>query len=270
MMICLPGPGDMGHKQRERVNAMQRARRLASIAVVASLTVAGLTACRSEPSVAAYVGNTSRVTEKRVQEIWDNASAELAKAAADQPQASGAPVAMPITRAEIVRTLVSNDVLGEVAEREGVALPADVPLGDYATQIRLPQTADYVRLYAESDTLLRQLRTKVQASAPDAGDDDLREVFDVLVSSQEVPAATTFEQFKTQLPAENLALVKTAVAVRKEVAQVTDGMNITVNPRYAPLGIPVLEFQTQNGELRPLVIVPLGDTDNDSPVTDVR
>lgn len=248
---------------------MQRARRLVSIAVVASLAVGGLSACRSEPSVAAYLGPTGRITEKRVQAVWDNAFAATRDQAAGQPQASAAPAALPITRGDIVRTLVSSDVLAEVAKRESVTLPADLPLGDYATQLRLPQDAEYVRLYAESDALIRALRTKVQATAPDPTDADLRLVYDVLVSALELPAGTTFEQFKAQLPAENLQLVKTATAVRNEVAEVTDTMKITVNPRYQPLGIPVLEFQTQNGALRPLVVVPLGASGSSDPVTDV-
>ncbi|MBM2619311.1 hypothetical protein JIG36_27545 [Actinoplanes sp. LDG1-06] len=243
---------------------MQRARRLVSIVVVASLATAGLTACRSEPSVAAYVGDSAKVTEARVQDVWDNAEEALTAATADQPEAP----AMSITRADIVRTLVGHDVLTGVARREGVTLPAELALGDYATQLRLPQSAEYVRLYAEFDGLLRALRTKVQSSAPDATDDDLREVYDVLLSSGEIPAGTTFDQFKQQLPAENLALVKTAAAVRKEVAELTDTMEITVNPRYQPLNIPVLEFQTQSGQLSPLVVVPLGEG-ADSPVTDV-
>jgi hypothetical protein len=251
---------------------MHRARRLASIAVVASLGLGGLSACRSEPSVAAYVGNDTRITEKRVQEVWDDAFAALQTAnAGAEAGASAPPATLSITRADIVRTLVSNNVLTEVAQRESVTAPAELPLGDYATQLRLPQDAEYVRLYAESDALIRALRTKVQAAAAaaDLTDDDLREVFDVLVEAQEVPAGTTFEQFKTQLPAENLTLVKTAAAVRKEVAETTDAMKITVNPRYQPLTIPVLEFQTQNGALKPLVSVPLGATPEDAPVTDV-
>nr|WP_221376736.1 hypothetical protein [Actinoplanes polyasparticus] len=247
---------------------MHRARRLASIAVVASLGLSGLTACRSEPSVAAYVGDDTRITEKRVQEVWDDAFAAVQTANADA-EASAPPATLSITRADIVRTLVSNNVLTEVVQRESVTAPAELPLGDYATQLRLPQDAEYVRLYAESDALIRALRTKVQAAAADVTDDDLREVFDVLLSAQEVPAGTTFEQFKTQLPAENLALVKTAAAVRAEVAETTDAMKITVNPRYQPLTIPVLEFQTQNGALKPLVSVPLGATPDGNPVTDV-
>ncbi|GAB2599134.1 hypothetical protein Aab01nite_75370 [Paractinoplanes abujensis] len=218
--------------------------------------------------MAAYVGDSAKVTEARVQEVWDNASDALTSAAAGQPDASGAAPTLAITRLDIVRTLVGHDVLAAVAERENVTLPADLPLADYASQLRLPQTAEYVRLYAEFDGLLRALRTKVQSAAPDASEDDLREVYTVLLQSNEVPAGTTFDQFKTQLPAENLALVKTAAAVRKEVAELTSTMDITVNPRYQPLGIPVLEFQTQQGQLKPLVEVPLGESTK-STVTDV-
>ena len=254
---------------------MQRVRRFASIAVVASLAVAGLSACRSEPTVAAYVGDSGRITETRVQEIWDDARAELTEAAAQQPEAaaqqpgaSAGPPAMPITRGDIVRTLVSADVLAQAAQRQNVTVPANLPLGDYATQLRLPQTAEYVRLHAESDARIRLLREKAQ-NAPAPTDADLREVYDVLIKSKGIEGGTTFEQFKTNLPPENLTLVKTAAAVRNQVAEVASTMRIRVNPRYQPLTIPVLEFQAENGELRPLVTVPLGANADDSPVLDV-
>src|SRR5688572_7651854 len=121
---------------------MQRARRLASVAVVASLAVAGLSACRSEPSVAAYVG-AGKVTETRVQEVWDEAREAVTADAATRPQpspsASAEPDAMPITRSDVVRTLVAVEVLAEVAKRENVTLPADLSLADYATALRVPE-----------------------------------------------------------------------------------------------------------------------------------
>ncbi|MBL7256914.1 hypothetical protein [Paractinoplanes lichenicola] len=221
--------------------------------------------------MAAYVGDSAKITEARVQEVWDDANAALTSAAAsgsaEQPESAAAP-AMPIKRIDIVRTLVGHDVLADVAEREGVSLPADLGLADHASRLRLPQTAEYVRLYAEFDGLLRALRTKVQSSAPEVTEDDLREVYTVLLRSGGVPAGTTFDQFKTSLPAENMALVKTAAAVRKEVGEFTGTADITVNPRYQPLTIPVLEFQTEQGELKPLVEVPLGES-SQSTVTDV-
>jgi hypothetical protein len=249
---------------------MQRARRLASVAVAATLAVAGLSACRSEPSVAAYVGSQDRITESRVQQIWDDARRSVSSA---PPAAEGAPAGapagtLPITRTDVVRTLLSVDVLREVAKRENVTLPGDLSLPEYASALRLPPEAEYVRLFAESDTLLKLLRQNAQ-NAPAPTDDDLRQVFDVLVENQQVAPGSTFEQFKTALPPQNMQLVQSAAAVRNEITEVAGPMRIKVNPRYQPLGIPVLEFQTQNGELRPLVVAPLGANNASAPVTDL-
>ncbi|XVU26388.1 hypothetical protein ACQPZJ_04855 [Actinoplanes sp. CA-054009] len=229
--------------------------------VVASLTVAGLSACRSEPSVAAYVGDSGRITEKRVQQIYDDARTALTDA--------GAKGAVPISRGDIVRTLVSADVMSRVARNENVSLPTNLPLGDYATQLKLPEKAEYVRLYAESDALIRLLRERAGSSSAQPSDDDLRTVYDTLRAAGEVDPTMTFEQFKTQLPAENQQLVSTSAAVRNEVASAAGDLRIKVNPRYQPLQISVLDFQTQNGELRPLVTVPLGATDAGAPVIEV-
>lgn len=246
---------------------MQRARRLVSVAVVASLAVAGLSACRSEPSVAAYVGG-GKVTESRVQEVWDEAREALTDAGPQAGAESASPAALPITRSDVVRALVSVDVLTEVAKKENVTLPADPALADYASALRLPESTEYVRLYARSDSLIKALRQNAQ-NAPAPTDADLREVFDVLVANEQIAPGSTFAEFKTALPAQNMQLVQSAAAVRNEINEVTGPLRIRVNPRYQPLGIPVLEFQTQAGELRPLVVAPLGAEGADSPVTDV-
>lgn len=259
----MKGAGDVGHTRRERVNIMTRARRLASVAVAASLAVAGLTACRAEPSVAAYVGDDVRITETRVQKLWD----EVQDAVADQAEESGQKAAMPISRGDIVRTLVSGDVLAAVAKEKGVTVPADAAANftEYASQLRLPETVEYVRLYAESDLLLRALRTQAQ-NAPAPSDEDLKEVYDVLLANQGIDPGTPFEAFKTQLPEQNKALVQTSAAVRRDIEEAAGSLDITVNPRYQPLAISILEFQTANGDLRPLVTAPLGETDDTSTV----
>lgn len=241
---------------------MQRARRLASVAVVASLAVAGLSACRSEPSVAAYLGD-SRLTEARVQDVWDEAHDAVVKAAAKGDP--GKPVVMPVTRADVVRTLVSADVLAEVAKAENVTLPADLTLDEYASSLHIPADTEFVRLYAQADIYVRLLRQGV-TSAPAPSDADLREVYDVLAANGQIQEGGSFEQFKTSLPDQNKQLVQTAGAVRQEIAKVTKPLDIKVNPRYQPLGIPVLQFQTANGEVRPLVSVPLGE-DETAPVS---
>lgn len=245
---------------------MQRARRLASVAVVASLAVAGLSACRSEPSVAAYVGET-KFTESRVEQVWDEAHEKFSAAAPVAGQ-SAAPAQLPITRSDVVRTLVSADVLAQVAKQRNVTLPADLTLAEYASSLRLPQDTEFVRLFAETDAYVRVLRESVK-DAPEPSDADLRDVYDVLVASQQVNASGTFEEFKAALPAQNKELVQTAAAVRKQIAEVTGSLDIRVNPKYQPIGIPVLQFQTGEGEVRPLLSVPLG-ADDTAPVTDAR
>ena len=271
-MIRFPGVGDVHHRGRERVIGMQRARRLASVAVVASLAVAGLSACRSEPSVAAYVGD-AKITETRVQDVWDEAREAFADApapAADpaaDPAAQAAPATLSISRTDVVRTLLSVNVLAEVAKRESLTLPADLSVPDYAAALRVPENTEYVRLFAEADTYVKLLRQKAQ-NAPAASDADLREVYDVLAAEKQVPEGTTFENFKTALPEQNKVLVQSAAAVRNEINEVTGSMGIRINPRYQPLAIPVLEFQTQSGALRPLVVAKLGSSAT-SPVLDL-
>ena len=51
---------------------MQRARRLAPIAVVAALGIIALTGCRAQPDVAAYIGDR-QITENQVTGILDDA-----------------------------------------------------------------------------------------------------------------------------------------------------------------------------------------------------
>jgi parvulin-like peptidyl-prolyl isomerase len=243
--------------------AMQRARRLVSVAVLASVAVAGLSACRSEPSVAAYVGDT-KVTEARVEAVFDEAS----KQAAAGGEQAGQPPAPVITRTDVVRALLGAAVLERVAREKKVTLPADISIGEYAQSLRLPETAEYVRLFAQVDTYVRLLREGVK-NAPEPSDDDLREVFEVLVANAQVNASGTFEEFKSSLPPQNKQLVQTAAEVRNQIAEVAEPMDIKVNPRYQPAGIPVLQFQTAEGQVQPLLTVPLGD-DATNPVTDVR
>jgi antitoxin component of RelBE/YafQ-DinJ toxin-antitoxin module len=194
-----------------------------------------------------------------VQDVWDEAHDAVVKAAA-----KGTAVTMPITRSDVVRTLISADLLAQVAKQQSVTLPADLSLDEYASSLHVPADTEFVKLYAQADGYVKALREGAK-NAPAASDADLQEVYDVLAANGQVEGYT-FDQFKQSLPDSNKQLVQTASAVRKEIAQVTDGLDITVNPRYQPLGIAVLQFQTQNGEVRPLVSVPLG-SDETVPVS---
>jgi hypothetical protein len=247
--------------------AMQRARRLASVAAVASLAVAGLSACRAEPSVAAYVGG-AKLTEDRIEAVWDEAHDKLTAAVAAQPQQAGKPVTMPVSRSDVARTVLSAQVLAAVAKQQSLTLPANMPLSEVAASLHLPENTEYVRLVAQIDAYVRVLREGVK-NPPPVTDADLREVYDVLVSSGEINAAGSFDEFKSSLPEQNRQLVQGAAAVKKQIGAAVGKMDIKVNPKYQPVGIPVLQFQTSKGEVRPLISARVG-ADDQAPVVDLR
>jgi len=241
---------------------MQRARRLASAAVVASLAVTGLSACRSEPTVAAYVGKDVRITEARVQRVWNEAQAAVTAT----PAQDGQPARLRITRSDVVRTLLAVPILDEVAKRGSVTLPPQIDTSEAVAATQVPANTEFTRLYAHADTLVKLLRQQAQ-NAPEPTEADLRSVFDALVAHGEAQPGS-FDSFKSSLPPQNAALLRSSTAVRNEITQVAGPMDIRVNPRYQPLAISVLDLQTQTGATEPLIVAPLGANENSAPVSD--
>ena len=94
---------------------MQRARRLASIAVVAVLAVTGLSACRNQPGTAAQFGGTT-ITQADVDKVYTDAQDKLTKAVdtvrkqqAATPDPSAPPVPVIVTaERERLRSEISS------------------------------------------------------------------------------------------------------------------------------------------------------------------
>jgi hypothetical protein len=260
--------------------AMQRARRLASVVVVASLGVAGLSACQQSPSVAAYLGSLGQVSEAQVQDVWDDAHQALVKAqdsaakppaddqAGQQPStAAPGPIKMPVTRAQIVQTLILDRVLDQVATTRGLTPAPGQEIDQDAQSIQLPSSTKFVQLYAHWNSLLTQMRVAAQ-TGPAPSDDDLKLVFQGLTDAGVVPKSTTFDAFKSQLQTDNdnSTLVKIATTTRDQIEQAIQPLSIKVSPRYQPLSLTLLSTQTQSGGEKELIGVPLGKNDATAPV----
>jgi hypothetical protein len=235
---------------------MQRSRRLASMAVVASLAVAGLSACRSEPAVAAYIGD-SRITEKRVQQVWDDARAAL-----------GGDAAMPITRTDIVNVLVSRDLIERVAQRHSVQVPADLSYDQFAALVRLPAKTQYVRLYAQYNALQYTVEQSITSTTA-LTEDDLKDVFQRLTANNALEPGTTFDAFKGTVPADVTKDLQAAVALRKEVHEIADPLDVTVNPRYQPIELGVYGIQNQQTKAIYQIVAAQVGGDASVPVSDV-
>jgi hypothetical protein len=238
--------------------AMQRARRLASVVVVASLGVAGLSGCQQAPGVAAYLGSLGNITESRVQAVWDNARDAL------PPQQRAT---MTVTRTDVVRTLLLAKVFDQVAADYGLTANTD-QLDQIATSAKLPASTQFVQLYAHWASLFLQLKTAAE-SAPEPGEADLKTVYDGLHSNAVIPATETYDQFKASLAssADNDRLLRSGVASQAEIERVTGPLHIKVSPRYQPMTpLSLLSITTANGASKDLISVPLGNNGSAAPV----
>jgi hypothetical protein len=235
---------------------MQRARRLASVAVVASLAVSGLSACRSAPSVAAYVGS-AKITEDRVDRIFSDAKTKAAAPAAGQP-------ATGLAREDIVSTLVGLDVLRAYAKEKSLTAAA-LPAADVAKSLSLKADAAYVPIFTEFEGLLQAISAK--APAAQLTEADVRDIYQRFLAGGGLKGQT-FEQFASTLTQQDQQVLQQRISLRNELQPAAAKLDIDINPRY-PSGITLLSAGGADGKSVPLVVVQLGKTDDAVPVTDV-
>jgi hypothetical protein len=248
---------------------MQRARRLASVAVVAAVAVTGLSACRSQPDVAADLA-AGNISVARVQQVYKVAQGErvatLAKEAKTPPDATGqpAPPAPPLTPDAVLDTLVSHQVLMTLAQRHNVQMPSPLPLAQYAKILHLPDTSEYLKIDVEVEALQFALNQGGQGGP--LTDSDLRDTLERLKALNLADQTTTLQQFTATLTDANKKVLGTAVALRNEVGQ----QHARLNPRYQPFEIPLLtQRSSQTGAAQILVAQPVGSKKASVPVTDV-
>ncbi|WFE24997.1 hypothetical protein O7623_16350 [Solwaraspora sp. WMMD791] len=222
---------------------MQRVRRLASITVIALVGVAALSACRSQPGVAAYVGD-EQYTEEQVTRLVDELTEQLG---ADGAAPEGAPAAP--TRQQVVSALVLADVCEQL----------DVPAGgqqitpeQYGQQFGLPADSAYVQAAAQAWTCISGLQG---GELVEPTQEELQDLVDRGRAAGVIPAEVTDEEAASQLDGEQL---RSALATRNTIAEAAAEQDVSVNPRYRPLEFPVLSFQSNVIA----VGIPLGDTDS--------
>jgi hypothetical protein len=229
-------PEDMAGGARETVAAMQRARRLASLAVVVAVGVLALAGCKSVPSVAAYVGD-QKITEKRVDDILADVKKKLAAVHQPAVQASPSAAATPTLpgREMIVSTLVLNTVCDRLAADRGTKFTT-VDINQVAQAEQLPAASTYVVERTKLYSCLGGVETGASAAPTQA---ELREIYDRGKAAGAIPKDQTFEQIAPQLDGTQL---RSALAAKHTFTDVVAKYNVTVNPRYRPLELPLLSF----------------------------
>jgi hypothetical protein len=196
--------------------AMQRARRLALGALLILLGGLAVAGCRSEPSVAVYVGNVA-YTNADVDRIVN-------------PAGGRTDAAVTVTPQWVVRLIVTRDLAKQLAAEKNVT----VEQVDVSGVLQMPPSDEYAKLWSEVYALQRALVGSVRPQP--VSDEDLSRFYQAGVAAG---------LFRPDVPLPDLreALAGADVAwfgLRNLIADAAATHHVTVNPRFAPLALPIL------------------------------
>jgi hypothetical protein len=193
---------------------MHRLRRGALVAAVTVLGALALSGCRSQPSVAIYVGDTA-YSQKRVERM----AAELQKL----PNYTKAD-----TRRLVAQWIVQRDVAKRMLTVRHIALPAAQP-DEVAKQAGLPANSELVRLYSEYQAFNGAIQQRATPAEPTEADfTDLYK----RAKAAGIAAGQSEAQFRQGLGDQNLQLFETNLGIRNIYQDGIKRANVTVNPRY--------------------------------------
>jgi hypothetical protein len=219
---------------------MYRARRFAAVAV-AAFAVTGLSACRSAPDVAAYVGS-AKITEAQVGHLVSEASGK---------RTAGTQVPAP-TRQDVVDTLVGLDVMKEIAKQKSLT-PTAVPVDQLAQSLGLAATSEYVALSVQYRGLLGAVSSGAKPATPTEA--DMRDVYNRLTAAGGNPQGQTFQQFASGISAQDQQTLQQNIGLRNELQPQIAKLKTVVNPKYTAPQLPLVSLQDAQGNNVPLVVV---------------
>jgi hypothetical protein len=222
---------------------MQRARRLALVAVLPLLGALALAGCRSEPGIAAYAGST-KYTVKQVDAL---AAEGRDKVAPD----------FGVVRQRVLSWLLIRDIGQAEAKKRGLALEPQDPAA-VAAQAQLQPNSPLAQLYVDVNAVLSALDGSVTPVEPTEADQ--RELYGHLTING-APVTNTFDDAKKYLTKE---VVGPRLALRSTLVELLKQADVVVNPLYAPLTYPI-PVPVQNATA--IISVPLSGVAT-SPVTE--
>ena len=242
-----------------------RARRLIAAASVAALGVLSLAACgKSSPDVAAYVGDRTYSVD-RVDAIYDDAQAKYAEAIRQSATQAGVTpdaeqLRSRVTRQDVVNLLVSIDLGKRVVAEQGLQVPDQVTPEQLAQQLQMPPQAEFTKLWGEWADISMVLSQKLPPA--ELSDASVMAVYHAIEETGGIQSGLSVGEVR-QLFGEG-GFVRTASALSVALEEQADKVDLSVNPRFRPLGVPSWVNKGQE-----LVFYALPYVDASGPVTDI-
>lgn len=198
------------------MSAMQRARRLALVAVLALVGGLALAGCRSQPGAAIYVGST-RYSEKQVDKLADELK--------DIPSVGGQGNA----RHTIAEWIVSRDAARILVADKNWSAPK-VDLQATAQQTGLRPDDPLTRLFAEYVAYNDVIQQHAAAVTP--SDADWTDLYQRAVGAGLVKAGTPESQFRQSLGQQDQQVFTANLGLRDLYREAIKKANVSVNPKY--------------------------------------
>lgn len=200
-----------------------------ALAAFAGLALAG---CRTDPAIAAYVGDTT-FTEEQVGSLV----------------ASGG---QGLTREMVVETLVLGQTCRNFAAEKGFQ-----PNAQYGQEALANERIDPNTAFGKERAAMWSCIRATPESAAKVTDEDLQYVYDRLEAAGALREGATFELVKPQLAGDEQ--VSGSLAFRRLWLDAAAEQDISVNPRYRALSYPIL---SNSGTV--LIELTLGQPANDA------
>lgn len=228
--------------------------RLALVAAVAVAAGSSLAACRSEPSVAAYLGD-QRISIDRVERIVRDVNAVADARLAAQARArddrlaamragkdAGEYPPMPAEAMLPVRHTSATEVLSlmicaEVARRivaERQLTVHESPAALWSEAFALPESGAFVGLWAGYWTY-EQAVVAAELARP-LDDDEAGRLFDAFDAAHQVPDGTDYDQAVEAL--KRTVRYGPIFDAQKRIAAAMEAAGVSVNPRFSELVLP--------------------------------
>jgi hypothetical protein len=227
-----------------QLSTMQRVRRGALVAVLALVGAFVLTGCRSEPGVAAYVG-AEKITVDRVDALIDTVDRVNAERTADAP-----PGPIPVSRQLVLGLIVYGELADQLVHEKGLTPTAD-SVRLVTNGYGIPTDHPYAQLlsnYLDNVDIL----TKNAGTAAPSKDQILRYYHAGVDAQMFTPGLSDNDVVSQGSQAQSVIGILNVQTMIDELAK---KQHLTVNPRYAPLPMPILISDNQRATL---TVVPFG------------
>jgi hypothetical protein len=201
-----------------------RIRVFAGIGIAVALFA--LTACRSSPTVAAYVGD-AKITEEQVTSLIDG----FGKSQTDQVIAGQ--LGLQTATGELNRAIIVDYLVGDKlceSARQKLNFPVQ--------QLDIPGDASELgRILVRAESCERAVPAGEPVKPTEA---EARQVFDRGVSDGVWQADAASEVIPSLLTSQDLS---SALSRKKVLSDAVAGTNVTVNPRYGTADVPLIRFR---------------------------